>query len=85
MEQKLDAADNKSKWFYKDMFFLVFRLNMREKQIVMLTDRINEMKSGLANIRRLILFSEQEIKELKKQKSSENKVLLSLIRISYSK
>ncbi len=67
------------------MFFLVFRLNMREKQIVMLTDRINEMKSGLANIRRLILFSEQEIKELKKQKSSENKVLLSLIRISYSK
>ncbi len=67
------------------MFFLVFRLNMREKQIVMLTDRINERKSGLANIRRLILFSEQEIKELKKQKSSENKVLLSLIRISYSK
>lgn len=54
--------------------FSVFRLKMRERQAIMLTDRINERKGEITHIKRIILFSENEIKEIKAMKKSDKKV-----------
>jgi hypothetical protein len=47
---------------------------MRERQAIMLTDRINERKGEITHIKRIILFSENEIKEIKAMKKSDKKV-----------